>query len=230
MNPQWAFAEFRDTFLANVRLRSRTVKGNVQHTNVSVLKLPLLLEGRRLQEQLATNLQITAEMLYCTAAVTHSINYVWCKAAFNAWFDRLQDGLLDMLGYKEKARSLGISVPNPRYRIWEVSYNPASPKPTEIDERMQVFYKQLTERMLLPVISSDKRAMAELLAFADRELDSVIHPWLDGCGRFATAVVMWIAARVPQMPLPQYGGREEHYKAIETLESHTEYFLRCLNR
>jgi hypothetical protein len=227
MEPKKTYAEFCNTFFTNVWRRSRTAKGEV-NTKVSGLKLPLLLTGEDLQGQLNVNLQKTAGLIHKEVAAKNSIDPAWCESIFNVWFDQLQYGLLDLSGYREKGLSLGLLLANYRYRIWEVNYNPTSPKPMEIGARMQVFYRQLIDRMPTLAVLSDIESVARLLAFVDRELDSVIHPWLDGCGRFATAVVMWVAARVSKMPLPQFGMHEEHYKAIKTLETHTDYFLRCL--
>lgn len=229
MNSIESFVRFRDIFLENVRLRSRTVKGDI-HTNVSALKLPLLLKGRELQEQLDVNLRRTAEILHDGVLQQGDISPAWCKNVFDVWFDQLQDGLLDVSGYDRERNVLGLPSFNPRYRIWEVNYDPKSPKPEKIGECMQSFREQLVGKMSLVAVSPNKETVAPLLAFVDRELDRVIHPWLDGCGRFATSAVMWVSARMFGVGLPKFGTREEHYKAISTIETHTDYFLRCLSR
>lgn len=226
------FFEFRRVFVENVRRRSRTAKGKV-HTNVSPLKLPLLLadDPEMLAAQIHLNLLKTAEMLCSPIMMENSLSHEWFGLVFDMWFDQLQKGLLDIRGYSGKRKELGLRLFNLRYRIWEVNYDPTSPKPDEIEPRMQVFFAELEKWMVLRTISYNKLDFARLLAFADRELDRVIHPWLDGCGRFATAVVMWLAVRTPAMPLPQFGEREEHYAAMDAgLEAHTEYFVRCLSR
>jgi hypothetical protein len=227
-NTQEGFEQFRGTFLANIRLRSRTAKGKV-NTGISTLKLPLLVDGEELQAQLQLNLLKTARLLYSAIAMEHQIGPDQCKHMFNVWFDRLQEGLIDTWGYKQKREELGLPFFNLRYRIWDVNYDPTCPKPTEIEHQMDNFCIELAARMQSTAILTDRKAFAGLLAFADRELDRIIHPWLDGCGRFATAVVMWLAARVPDMPYPVFGQRDEHYAAMKTEESHTEYFMRCLS-
>lgn len=222
------FSEFQSVFLANAKLRSRTVGGHV-HTNVSDRKLPLLFAGQELQSRVDANLLKASEVIYKDAEVDR-LTPEWCQTTFNKWFDLLQDGLLDMPGYAKKCEALGIHLENVRYRIWDVSYNPMSPVPADIGKRMDAFCRILVKLNPSPTKPSHMSYISSLLAFVDCQLDSVIHPWLDGCGRFATVVVMWVAVRSGVSPLPKFGDRVEHYQAIKSLGSHTDYFRRCLNR
>lgn len=215
--------KFKIVFEQNVQQRSRTAKGT-SNTGVSTLKLPLLLEGEELKEKLQENVARTALMIGSyqlpkTGDRIRSLLYT-----FDTWFDSLQERMIDMQGYERKRRELNLPSPNPRYRIWEVKYDPSSSKVGSIHADMGRFARQLVEMM------DSAPYYPQLLAFADYEMDKIIHPWLDGCGRFATALVMWIAAQFPTLPLPVFGERTAHYKAMnEGLASHTQYFAGCLH-
>jgi len=59
-------------------------------------------------------------------------------------------------------------------------------------------------------------------------LDQVIHPWVDGCARLSTAVVMWLALIKPGYGLPCFQDRERHYQTIRHSKTHVFYYFDCL--
>jgi hypothetical protein len=63
------------------------------------------------------------------------------------------------------------------------------------------------------------------LAQIDRHFDEVIHPWIDGCGRMATALIMWFSLKLEVYP--QFTNSAEHYEAIKSPQTHREYFRKC---
>jgi hypothetical protein len=72
---------------------------------------------------------------------------------------------------------------------------------------------------------------ARLFAHTDYALETVIHPWVDGCGRHATAFVMWLAM-LTGGNVPVFGTREAHYAAMKAKdpEQHVAYYRECLER
>ena len=70
----------------------------------------------------------------------------------------------------------------------------------------------------------------EAMAYADLMTDGELRPWLDGCGRVATALVMWIA-RTLGAPLPLFTQRKSvHKMTIRDLDRHRLYFLESIRR
>jgi hypothetical protein len=68
------------------------------------------------------------------------------------------------------------------------------------------------------------------MAYADLMIDGELRPWLDGCGRVAATLVMWIA-RTLGAPLPLFDtSKEVHKMTIRDLDRHTGYFLKCIRR
>ena len=90
---------------------------------------------------------------------------------------------------------------------------------------MDLFYAELQSRMMA---YQDVRELPQILAWTDRMMDFVLHPWADGCGRMSTAAVMWICRVLKAPRYPYFGPRDEHYAAMKKLDTHTAYFERCL--
>lgn len=117
---------------------------------------------------------------------------------------------------------------NKRYRTWPISYTKANLEPVQLELAMDFFYNELASKIAL---AQEKQvSQAELLAYADLIIDGEIHPWADGCGRNATASVMWLSLFHNDFKLPVFGNREEHYTSIHDLAKHTKYYEICLNR
>ncbi|MBI3273844.1 MAG: hypothetical protein HYZ69_01740 [Candidatus Colwellbacteria bacterium] len=165
------------------------------------------------------------------------------RTHFVRWFCEKCDsfinfGLANPLRYKEeisllRKNSLALSrltgifyTINPAYRIWNVSYAGIEIPLCELEFAMNKFYMGIAA-----LIDHHQRnfPQSEILAFADHMMDGVIHPWADGCGRNATALVMWLSL-LPGFQLPIFGTREEHYASILNLNLHTEYFRQCLDK
>lgn len=96
---------------------------------------------------------------------------------------------------------------------------------------MEVFYGRLAELVSL----AERRYPSwsdtlEAMAYADLMTDGELRPWLDGCGRVATALVMWIA-RVTGARLPLFSeSKEVHKMSIRDLDKHRLYFLESIRR
>jgi hypothetical protein len=220
------YQEFESTLLFNIKQRSRTANGKSK-TGVSSMKLPLLVGDEVLEQKVKENLLQTAQIVWNTPL---SSSPAALNEYFFEWFDLLQDGLIDYEGYRPKREELekkyaltaGKEVTlNPRYRLWEVHYDLARIQPREIDSCLNSYVTYISRN--LDMLSGELKDYIRFLAYADRELDRVIHPWLDGCGRFATVLIMWLAANSPH-PYPKFRPHSEHYASMITKESHEHYF------
>lgn len=222
------YQEFLDTLLFNVKQRSRTASGK-STTNVSTVKLPLLLNGELLEAKVQENLRTVAPIVWETDGFKVSSKEL--RRLFDDWFDVIQDGLIDYGGYAPKREELQkkwaeeLDRPiklNPRYRIWEVHYDLVRVKPYFIDVHLNEFIDYIGAAWGTP-ICNDHEVYVRHLAFLDRELDRIIHPWLDGCGRFATILIMWVAKHT-DLPYPRLKGHSEHYANMTFLDTHKHYF------
>ena len=234
---------FQSDFLTNIQKRSRTAKGE-SHTGVSATKKPLKKTGIELKAQVEAN---------TTTLIQHIWNSERCERKpernpqelhrmLDEWYDIIQHDLQDSDPYADArpaleaeaerlARTTGLPFRiNPRYRVWDVSYAGWNPPPVSLEIHMDIFYANLAD--LISDNIKDIAALPSALAWADRMMDFVIHPWADGCGRMSTALVMWLAGAVTsaheRTQFPQFQDREEHYRSIKTLDEHTHYFRRCL--
>ncbi len=223
---------FQEALSNNVRARSRTAKGS-SNTGVSGLKLPLLKTGNDMVFQLEMNLKkVGRNAWYLSQSQTSAITPIFLKNLFERWVYILNYQLVDHVGYQDlREKDPYLRFVDKYYRLWPVNYSGENPIPQEIAGRMNAFVAFLSERIRPLSYTYMDKELAKLLAFADRELDFLIHPWLDGCGRFATVLVMWLAARAAEThPLPRFGERTEHYTTIKTEEAHEKYMLECLTR
>ncbi len=109
-----------------------------------------------------------------------------------------------------------------------MSYTKTRLEPLQLEFAMDHFYDEL----LLNIEAARKGVISQagLMAYADHMIDGEIHPWADGCGRSATAAVMWLSMILPGGALPVFGERAEHYASIHDRAEHTKYFERCLAR
>lgn len=226
------YQEFLGALRANVAARSRTARG-AAHTGVSSRKLPLLKSGAELEGQLLDNLDRAARVAWESRDET--CRPILLRHLFQRWIEELNRDLVDLEGYAEIRRTRkALARLNPYYRIWEVTYHHANPAPGSIDKELRRFASQLAAADPSGPAMRSEADLAAVMAFADREIDLVIHPWIDGCGRFATVLVAWLALRARMgngsSPLPRFGPREDHYKAMRLLRTHRLYMLGCLAR
>lgn len=157
-----------------------------------------------------------------------------------SWYDIINHGLQDPDAYRREHERLEMEAErlrgktgqpyriNRRYRVWNFSYGSLNLAPVELELAMDRFYTDLSRK--IKMAKSGEISQAELLVYADHMIEPEIHPWADGCGRNATATVMWLSLLVPGWQLPVFGTRDEHYENIHNLESHTHYYQQCLDR
>jgi len=233
--------EFARIFRENIQKRSRTAKG-VSDTSSSTGKRKLALEGEALVAQVDTNttnlIDFVWELREAGLVFPYPRNIRFMKEGFHDIINcnlQLPDAykkeheLLEreaLVLSKKSGRKCRI---NHRYRVWSVSYTTKIIPPLELEFAMDAFYEELGRR--IREAKKGRISQEELLAWVDHTIDEEIHPWLDGCGRNATAMIMWISIFVPGFRLPVFGEtKKEHYRRIRDLAGHTEYFRECLSR
>lgn len=243
--------KFRAIFRENVRRRSRTAKGQDKGSETSASKKPLLLQGEALSAKVAAN----TERLIADVATTAD---AWAKdmpaetgdtlrTACERWFDIVNDGLYGPDAYGEEFAVLekdAIKVGpllqvelqvNRRYRLWTPQYTTAKVSPVLLEAFMDAFYDLLGTMLFDAGIArldepADGGHAAAIMAYADVMMDGELHPWMDGCGRVSTALVMCIA-RTLAVPAPLFAETKDgHYATIRELWPHTEYFAAALLR
>ena len=233
--------EFAQMFRHNINTRSRTSKGQ-SNTGASSAKKVLDKSGALLAEQVAQNTEKLIEAIFCS--VHSPRTRTRCKPVdvrrnSEHWYDIINHNLQSEDAYRDERRTLEIEAMrlqdgtkiahsiNPRYRVWNVSYAEYNPPPSKLELWMDAFYAECLKR-IAETDGTDKDALARLLAWVNRELDFIIHPWADGCGRHATAIVMWVALFVEATRLPRFTERKALYDTIKDLQEHTQFFRQCL--
>jgi hypothetical protein len=223
------FTAFEQALQYNVSQRSRTAQGKPR-SNISPLKYPLLLEGEAAQKKVKENVSRTADILLDSVGCTTPN-----AALFETWYDALNRDLVDFRTYAKQAERLRKEwavagkpcVFNYRYRAWPVHYDTRRVEPWEIHKEWILFITQLGDRMQDPQVFIHIDRLAELLAWADWSTDRIIHPWVDACGRFSTALVMWLWAH-SSLPHPAFKSHGTHYEMIADLKRHTQYMKECM--
>lgn len=238
-------------FRENVRRRSRTAKGQDKGSETSASKKPLLLQGEALAAKVAANTERLIADVASTAdawaedmpAATADV----LRTACERWFDIVNDGIYgpdaygDAIGQLEKdAAKLGplleLTLPiNRRYRLWTPSYTTIKVPPVLLEAFMDAFYDKLGAMLYDAWLAGtygplDASHAAAIMAYADVMMDGELHPWMDGCGRVSTALVMCIARALGAAPPLFAETKDGHYAAIRDLWPHTEYFAAAMLR
>ncbi|HTM67682.1 MAG TPA: hypothetical protein VL426_00125 [Candidatus Binatia bacterium] len=243
---------FETVFRENIRRRSRTASGQDKGSETSKSKKPLALQGEALAAKVAANTERLVADVAATAdrwAANMPIKTgdALCEAC-ERWFDIVNDGLYGPGAYadefaaleKDAAKvgpllELPLSV-NRRYRLWTPGYTTIKVPPVLLETFMSAFY-DLLGGMLFdagfvrePDEPADLAQGAAIMAYADLMMDGELHPWMDGCGRVSTALVMAVA-RSLGLPPPLFAETKDgHYATIRDLMPHTEYFVAAMRR
>jgi len=235
------FKEFAQIFKDNIIKRSRTAKGTSE-TLVSEKKKKLLLSGKELRKQVEENTEKLIEDVWNSAQLLQGTPE-GIQMRMESWNRIINHNLRSPDTYleeyeklckeaKEVSKITGIFYSlNPEYRTWDVNYTAFRIPLLELDFAMDNFSHKLSSRLYKMCLSPSTRTLhkeTQLLAYADHMIDGVIHPWIDGCGRNATAMVMWLSIIFPEFKLPVFRERNEHYASILDIEAHTRYFELCL--
>lgn len=239
---------FAQIFRMNILRRSRTRSGRDEGAKTSLKKKPLLLSGEDLKKKVGEN---TEKLITDVASlpVDDGISPSILRKMAPCWFQITVDGLYDFSAYEEEfkalqdkaerfGQSLGEKIEVSRnYRLWTSKYTTAGIPPLWIQKFMDEFYFHLSFRMnMVRHVLKERNTSAfsewaaQIMAYADLMMDGEIHPWIDGCSRISTALVMYIA-RYLEAPLPLFSpNREEHYASITDIGAHTDYFRRAIER
>lgn len=222
-----------EQFLGNCGKRSRTLRG-LNETGVSPKKAKLLLSGDDLAARARRNLEAVGAQIFADAGI--ELTKESLLAMMGGWFDIMSEGLENSLAHAVEYQKLvrqGKQVGenfylSERYRTWEVNYSPDAPAALYVGRAMQVYADKLAFKVGELRVSGDVEALARAMAWADRTMDQVIHPWRDGCGRMATALVMWLGCQRSPRQYPVFTTRDEHYAAMKEVSTFEQYYLRCL--
>ena len=231
---------FRAIFRANVSRLSRTAKGKDEGSKTSASKKPLLLQGDALRAKVAANVEWLIDDVLDIRGST-MIAPSALRAACERWFDIANDGLYGPDAYDEEfakleagaarlARATGESFPlSRRYRLWTPGYTTILVPPILLDRHMSAFYQELTTR-IMRAKHRDTWEAARVMAYADFMMNGEVHPWMDGCGRVSTTLVMAIARELGVDPPLFAETKEGHYATILDIDLHTAYLARCIER
>ncbi len=232
---------FKTVFRQNYSRRSRTAHGRDENLG-GPAKKPLCVSGDELKRAALRNGDRLMDDVLATPRPPE-----WTAQAIRAqcerWFDIVNAGICGPQWYEEeygmlkrdaalitRARGTPVSV-NPRYRLWTPEHTVMKVSPLLLEEQMDAFYARVAEL----VARAEARFPSwgdtiEALAYADLMTDGEIRPWLDGCGRMATALVMWIA-HLLGAPLPLFASSKEvHKMSMRDFDRHRLYFLECIRR
>lgn len=243
-------ALFERVFRLNVERRSRTAKGRDEGSKTSSKKKPLLLQGDALKAQVAANVERLISVVWRTstdAATANDCSDASQKALCERFYDIVNEGLYGPEAYVDELRQLqdaaakledafGRKLPtNPRYRLWTPMYTYSQVSPLLLGSEVERFYGDLSGRLgdalaLKGVEALTTEDVAELLAYIDVMQDGELHPWLDGCGRVATAHVMWVCNSLGHVPPLFAPTKDEHYADIRDPKAHARYYLECFKR
>lgn len=238
-----SFDDFARIFAENLEKRSRTAKG-ISDTSTSSKKKKLLKEGEELKAQVAENTDFLINIVWVDAVLFTSINInspdVSLRNLMEKWDCMVNFNLKPPDVYAEdylklckeadvlrKKTGLNYRI-NKQYRTWHVTYTKLNLPPLDLELAMDKFYTDLFSKIALA--QENEISQSELLAYADHMIDGEIRPWADGCGRNATASVMWLSLLSTDFKLPVFGNRDEHYATIHDLAEHTKYYETCLTK
>ncbi|KKS38530.1 MAG: hypothetical protein A3G49_06495 [Candidatus Sungbacteria bacterium RIFCSPLOWO2_12_FULL_41_11] len=184
------FETFKKLFHENLESTSRTAKGLVDASVSSKKEKPSM--GKE---------KITEFMKQNEEEV---IQYIWNSRdrAYNT-SEEIKQLLNDIIGIINK----NIASEPYKLREWPWRDLPAE----RIREEVEQFTYDLFSK--LAGIERGAEKPYEVACWAELEYDRRIHPLVDGCGRVSKAISAFILLRYKH-PLPDYGSRDEYYKAM----------------
>ncbi len=174
--------------VSSLRRISRTF-GGISDTSSSSLKKPLLLNGAKLADKIDENFQRAVYYLLLDETQPHSAADV--RRLFLETYWIVNEGLLP-----------GQAI----WREWETKYNIPS---AGIRDAFDEFSRECYARMQNPSCDA-----ISLSAWSEKELNTRIHPFYDGCGRVSRA---WSVAQLARVNCkwPVFSSREEYFSLIE---------------
>jgi len=226
---------FARVFRANICARSRTA-GGISDISTSKGKKPLVKSGKELEEQVRQNTEQLIDAVWKNPP-SRSMDAANVRMLMELWYDIANIGLQDTQQYQKEQEELRLEAEclgkitgqphriNSRYRVWDVSYTTLCIKPVRLEVVMDWFYAELYR--FIDYASADICSQEFLLAFADLIIDGEVHPWMDGCGRIATAAVMWLSLLRGNYALPVFDSRNVHFNSIHDLQAHKAYYFSC---
>jgi hypothetical protein len=232
---------FQSLFTANYVRRSKTAHGRDENLGAPAKK-PLCMVGENLKRAAMGNCARLCDDILSTPRPPEWSAHV-IRECCERWFDLVNAGISGPEWYEEefgtltedakligRARGMTVRV-NPRYRLWTPEHTVMKVPPILLEEQMDAFYARVAELIVraesrFPSINDTVEAMT----YADLMIDGEIRPWLDGCGRIASALVMWIA-HVLGAPLPLFAASKEvHKMSMRDFDRHRRYFLESMRR
>jgi len=240
------FERFSHIFKNNINKRSRTAKG-VSDVSSTPGKQRLLLEGLELSDQVERNTERLIKMIWDDVQINRRVvlSVGVLRNMFEGWYDIINHRLQSPEAYsKERAKFIAEARKlkeatgrdyriNHRYRLAVPKYLVERGAPVfpivELEFQMDHFYYDLANALAARI--NQTIDTPQLLAFADMQVDGIIHPWVDGCGRLATVSVMWLAVWYGYDDLPIFGDRDEHYMALKSGDepAQVQYYRMCLS-
>lgn len=229
---------FRTVFKMNYFRRSQTAHGrdiNLDQPH----KKPLMVLGERLKAAAMENcVALTEDIIATSRPATWTAELL--RNHCERWFDIANRGIYSPQWYEDefaelqadaelvsKARGAPVRV-NSRYRIWTPEHTLMKVSPILLEEQMEHFYVRLAELLGTAQKRKSWKDALNALAYADLMMDGELRPWLDGCGRVTTALVMWLS-RVTGVALPLFAeSKEVHKMTIRDLDRHVQYFVKCI--
>lgn len=230
---------FETLFKLNYMHRSRTAHGRDQNID-GPEKKPLLLTGQALKLRTMENWKRLLEDvrgLKRPSAWTAGFFRDTCER----WFAIANRGIYATDHHRHdfdalradaelvaRARGTAPRV-NPRYRLWIPKHTLMKVPPLLLEEEMDRCYGRLAEL----AERAESRAPSwkdtlEVMVYADMMMDGELRPWLDGCGRIAVTLVMWLA-RTLGAPLPLFDeSKEVHKLTMRDFDRHVSYFIQCI--
>ena len=192
---------------------SRSVVRGVAETQVSASKLPPLVSGQQMREQIARNRSIIAEYV--------SWRQKWfCDSVEEHTWALLTIGQMTLMGL----------APRGLLRRWE--YDPADVGVTSVGRLIgpAEIVPELGRLGSKVLESRDKDTTTRLGRVAELEWEIVVgpvHPFYDGCGRasryYSTLASLWL-----EVPLPAHRSRELYFDAARRgIEAFRAYYLRA---
>lgn len=226
---------FTAIFVDNIMARSGTAKGEPNTTTSSDLtsgKLPLLLSGQELVVAVRTQAEIAARTAWVYREIEPNAGDI--SSISGELYQALMEGIVDFAEYQKMAPK-GADTNLGRYRLWTPDYLEGPLASEDVPDRMDEFHQNLARQIEIPDGEEKRRfeiaalTLADMLGQIDYVLEDVIHPWVDGCGRYATAMVMWIALVAGDGRLPVY---DDHFTDLhgQGLDERVTYYKQCFQR
>jgi len=202
LTPTIPYQILEDELIKNAGSTSRTVKTGTIDTSISKEKTGADKNTQEVKDQTRENIKTAARYIFDKKNTPFTSG------------DDIKTIVIDL----NRILGIGFDPTTKQYGEWynlrthEISPEKGYGVPLiELKEKMNIFYKELFQK--IQECEDGTMEPWRVAAWIEFQIDNVLHPYADRCGRMAKILAAYVLHRFNKY-LPDYGSREEYYASL----------------